>query len=331
MDILFSILIIFCALSGLWLTIYIRTKKEHHSKMVCPLHADCDAVIYSEYSRFFGIPVELLGIFYYSTIAFTYIFLSFMPQFAIMSVKFAVLLLSATAFLFSLYLTFIQGFLLRQWCTWCLSSAALCVIIFAAALGVSEFTFISLLAEHRTLILIAHTIAFAIGLGGATISDMFFFRFLKDLRISHEESATLSHLSQIIWFALALIVLSGMGLYLPAMEELHQSSKFLAKMLVVLVIIVNGAFLNLLVAPNLVKISFGKRHEHETGELHHIRKLAFVLGAISITSWYSAFILGTLRSVPLPLSSLFLLYLLLIFIAILISHIVERKISGIHQ
>lgn len=330
MDFLFSLLIILCALSGLWLTIYIRSKKGHHEKMVCPMHSDCDAVIYSEYSHFFGIPVEVLGMLYYALIALTYLLLLLIPSLSFMSLTFAVLVVSTTAFLFSLYLTFIQGFLLRQWCTWCLTSAGLCTIIFGAALGVSEFTFISLLAEHKTIILIAHTIGFAIGLGGATISDIFFFRFLKDLRISHEESATLSHLSEIIWFALALIVLSGLGLYLPAMEELHQSSKFLVKMVVVLVIIVNGAFLNLLVAPNLVKISFGKRHDHEVGELHHIRRLAFILGAVSITSWYSAFILGMLTSVPLSFFPLLLIYLLLLLSAILISHIVERKISSTH-
>lgn len=127
-----------------------------------------------------------------------------------------------------------------------------------------------------------------------------------------------------IWFALALLVLTGLGLYLPEAEELNQSAKFLVKMIVVAVIIVNGAFLNLLVAPKLVKISFGEKHKHQPGELHRERKIAFALGAISVVSWYSAFILGMLRKLPLEFSSLLLIYLFILGGAIIGSQFMER-------
>jgi len=171
-----------------------------------------------------------------------------------------------------------------------------------------------------------HLIAAAIGLGGATITDVFFFKFLKDFKISESESEILRTLSQVIWFTLALIVLTGIGLYLPASERLLISSKFLVKMIVVGVIIINGAFLNLLISPKLVHISFGESHHHESGELHRLRKLAFALGAISSVSWYSAFILGSLRRLSFSFQELLGIYLILVVIAVIGSQVIERRL-----
>jgi len=274
-----------------------------------------------------GAPVELLGMIYYLTIAIAYgVFLAApvsMPQ----SVVFGIFSLTVIAFLFSLYLTFIQAFSLKQWCTWCLASAGMCTAIFGLAVFASSYSPTVVLAEYRTGILILHSIAAAIGLGAATITDIFFFKFLKDFKISEPEADILHTLSQVIWFALALIILTGVGLYLPASERLLESSKFLVKMVVVSVIVVNGAVLNLLISPKLVHISFGESHEHQSGELHKLRKLAFALGAISITSWYSAFILGALHRPPLSFLELLGIYLALITLAVAGSQLVEKKIA----
>ena len=58
--------------------------------------------------------------------------------------------------------------------------------------------------------------------------------------------------------------------------------------------------------------------------MHHIRKIAFALGAISIVSWYSAFILGMLRTLPIEFSSLLLIYLFILGGAIIGSQFMER-------
>ncbi len=327
MNIFPYLLLIFTAFGGFLLSFYIRHKKRSHEKMVCPLKSDCDTVIYSPYSKFFGVPLELLGLLYYGLIAVGYALFLIFPTLATPLVVFGVLSATTAALLFSLYLTFIQAFTLKQWCTWCLMSAGFCVIIFATALSISELGFISLLAEHHNFIVILHIFGVALGLGGATIADIFFFKFLKDLRISEWEAGILHTLSQIIWFALAILVLSGIGLYLPEAQELNQSSKFLVKIVVVFVLILNGAFLNLLIAPKLVKISFGQKHHHQTGELHHIRKLAFALGAISLVSWYSAFLLGMLRFIPIDFLPLLLIYVGILSGAVMVSQLLERSFA----
>ena len=291
--------------------------------MICLVGSDCDTVIQSEYSRFFGMPLELLGLIYYALIGISYgIFLA-VPSFNFPLLVFSILIFSIAAFLFSLYLTFIQAFVLHRWCTWCLISAGFSAIIFIFALVGSEFGLITLLSQHHEIILIFHAISTAVGLGSATVADVLFFKFLKDFKISEWEAGVLKILSQVIWFALAVIVISGVGLYFPEMAELNQAPKFLVKVIVVLVIIINGAFLNLLVTPQLVKISFGKKHDHEVGELHHIRKIAFALGAISIISWYSAFILGSLRSLTINFAPLLLIYFLLLIGGVIASRIFE--------
>lgn len=320
------LVIIFTAFCGFLLAFYIYNKKQAKKVLICPLKAHCDPVVHSEYSRFFGIRVEILGMAYYGLIAVIYaMFLAF-PYLSTTFLVFSILAISTIALLFSGYLTFIQAFALKQWCSWCLVSAGFTVIIFFLALFSSQFGFVSLLAEYHYIIVIFHFLGVALGIGGATFADIFFFKFLKDLRISEQEADILRTLSQAIWFALAILIVTGIGLYLPEAEEFNQSAKFLVKMIVVAVIIVNGLFLNLLIAPKLVKISFGKRHKHEKGELHNMRKLAFALGAISITSWYSAFILGMTRP-DMSFPMLLAIYLVVLGTAILISQFIDKYFS----
>ena len=170
------------------------------------------------------------------------------------------------------------------------------------------------LLENIDLVRTIHILGVALGLGTATITDVFFFRFLKDFKISRMESGVMRTLTLVIWFALVILVASGTVLYLQDMERLNQSSKFLTKMIVVGVIIINGIVLNLFISPRLTKISSDK----------YTRRIAFALGAISITSWYSAFLLGMFRAVPLSFAVLVSIYCALSLLAIVASQVMER-------
>lgn len=321
--------IILIAILGLGVAWYIRMKKNVPHGMVCPLQSDCDAVVHSQFSVFFGIPIEILGMLYYGVIILAYAVITAFPVIASELVVFLLLVMSLVALLFSAYLTFIQAFAIKEWCTWCLTSAGFCTVIFFSSLFATEFGFVDLLATQKGLLVIVHLIGVALGVGGATITDILFFKFLKDFRISHEENDILHTVSQVIWFALALLIVSGIGLYLPEASALNQTPKFLAKVFAILIIILNGAFLNLIVSPKLVRISFGQKHEHQTGELKKLRKLAFALGAVSITSWYSALILATLpRSLPFNASDLILIYLGIVLLGVVGSQIMDYFIRS---
>ena len=88
------------------------------------------------------------------------------------------------------------------------------------------------LGTYHDALLIAHVAAMALGLGSATITDIFFFKFLKDFRISSWEAGVMRTLSLFIWFALGMLVVTGIGLYLPEADVLRQSPKFLTKLVV---------------------------------------------------------------------------------------------------
>lgn len=180
-----------------------------------------------------------------------------------------------------------------------------------------------ILRDLKEYIVIAHAFAAAVGVGGATITDVFFFRFLKDSKISAREANVMRILSEVIWAALLALVITGLLLYIPDAARLNQTPKFLVKVIAVAVLIANGVLLNLYLTPKLTKISFGERHHHEPGELFHIRKIAFASGAVSITSWYTAFILGSLRSLEIEFLPLFAIYSLLIAGAIVGSQVME--------
>ncbi len=324
-QIFFSLGPIIFGLAGLSVAGYVFWKKKTAQPMVCPLNGECEVVTTSQYSKFLGIPVEKIGILYYGLIVLVYTLHALIPWLLSDTVLFFIMGITIASFVFSLYLIFIQAFVLRKWCTWCLFSAGFSTFIFVTAVFGTQIDLVGLLTHYKMLIVILHALAAAVGVGTATVTDIFFFRFLRDYRISKGEHELMKTLSNIIWFALGVIVVTGIGLFIPRSEELLQSSKFLIKMVAVGVVIVNGVFLNLLVSPRLMEISFGESHDHKTGELHYFRKLSFALGAISITTWYTIFILGSLKSIPIDFGSALALYLLLLAGAITMSQLFDRK------
>lgn len=129
MHVLLINLIAILAITGFLIAAYIYGKKKAKKKLVCPRYSNCDTVIHSDYSKIFGIPVEILGMIYYVFIgsAYTIVFI-----FGLWSANVGILLvgISMCAVLFSIYLVSIQAFVLRHWCVWCLSSAIISILIF---------------------------------------------------------------------------------------------------------------------------------------------------------------------------------------------------------
>jgi len=143
MPLLNVLIIIIASLIGLAIAGYIHRKKVAGEKLVCPIGTDCQEVIYSPYSKFLEMPVENLGVFYYLIIALSYTLFLFFPSWNADNLSFATLSLTTVAFLFSIYLLFVQIIILRKWCSWCLGSAILCTIIFVSVWSVSNLNLVS--------------------------------------------------------------------------------------------------------------------------------------------------------------------------------------------
>ena len=173
-------------------------------------------------------------------------------------------------------------------------------------------------------ILILHVLAMSVGVGAASTTDFLFFKFLKDLRISKKEASVLKHVSHLIWIVLVIVVISGAILYFPQAEVLNHTPKFLIKMIVVSVIILNGVLLHFLIQPKLIHISFHQKHKHHAGELLRLRKLAFMSGSVSMVSWYGTVVFAMLpRDFVIGLLGLLGIYVLCLIIGITLSLLVE--------
>ena len=129
MRIILTLLIILLSLSGFLIASYIHNKKRTKKRLICPMKSSCDKVIHSDYSKIMGIHVELLGMVYYFLIACSYaVLLSFQIQ--LFYLDQLLTLFSFFAVLFSCYLFIIQLAVIKKWCTWCLISATISLLIF---------------------------------------------------------------------------------------------------------------------------------------------------------------------------------------------------------
>ncbi len=311
-------------LCGVGLSLFMYMKKSQQQSLACPREQPCDRVTHSRFSRTFGIPNELLGAFYFLSV----LALIFLPLWGFSPVwdLYALFFLLLLGGLFSLYLIALQAFVIRAWCAWCLGVALTNFVLILSLAHIPVEVFSPLLSAQKTWWVIAHNIGFILGVGAATITDILFFRFLKDGSISLEEKETMDTLSTVIWGALALLVVSGVALFIPEHARLATSPKFLLKIVVVGVIIVNGLLLNMFVAPFMRRLSF----EGST-PARAFRRLAFALGGISFSSWYIAFFLGSMRKIPLVFSHALGAYAVFLLVVVVGSQIMERRIAVKHK
>lgn len=129
-EILVEVAIFILGLTGFWVARHIRKHKKEEVPLVCPIGFDCHSVVHSDYSRFMGIPVEILGMLYYAVVTIVAILFIFWSKLMPGGMTNFMGLLAVIAFIFSLYLTSVQAFILKNWCSWCLVSAGISILIF---------------------------------------------------------------------------------------------------------------------------------------------------------------------------------------------------------
>lgn len=119
---IYHIISIILSFLGLGTSSYIYYSNKKNVKMYCIIGKDCNKVIKSKYSELFGIKNELLGILYYLFIISNSIFRIIPTEILLIPVSLALLT--------SLILTFIQLFILKEFCEYCLFSNLINFLIF---------------------------------------------------------------------------------------------------------------------------------------------------------------------------------------------------------
>lgn len=181
-------------------------------------------------------------------------------------------------------------------------------------------------SEYKSVSVITHVFSVIIGMGAAIVSDILFNIYIKDKKINPTENSTLETLSKIIWVALWLVVLSGLAIYLSNPMKYMNSPKFLLKMIIVGIIIINGYMFARITHGSLRKINFRDTNVHH--KYVKIRKLSFMFGAISIVSWLIAFVLGSVPSIPVSFFTGLTFYFVLLAVAIIVSQILDIIVSN---
>jgi uncharacterized membrane protein/thiol-disulfide isomerase/thioredoxin len=113
-------------LAGVGIAAYLAFIETAQTQAVCGPVGDCNAVQQSEYARLFGVfPIGLLGILCYTGIFIAwYLGQSPRPSLAALA-NLAMFGLAFGGTLFSIYLTFLEPFVIGATCAWCLASAVL--------------------------------------------------------------------------------------------------------------------------------------------------------------------------------------------------------------
>ena len=119
---------------GLIIAFYIWHKKKNKEKLFCVFGKNCDKVIKSKYAKTFGIDNTIIGMLYYIFVMIISIVALLFPvisTFSLFAIGF--ILIVGIAVLFSLYLTCVQLFVLRELCEYCLGSTAIVIAIFVVS------------------------------------------------------------------------------------------------------------------------------------------------------------------------------------------------------
>lgn len=315
--------IIMVAIGGFILARYIGSNKYTNDHMVCPLGSDCKPLVTGRFSRFFGIPVEHIGMMYYGGIIVLYTASLFreLPE----SVLLAGLLMSGVAFAFSMYLTIIQIFVVKKWCTLCLGSAALSFMILVLAFLGYEYAFVEFAYTYRDLLKWLYLLGIVLGTVVTTFHARNFIIFLKDFVISRREERRLEMFSHTAWVALGISFLAGLGFVMTdRWREITDSSMFIVMVIIMGMLIAYEVIMNMIVSPRLVDMHFDEDLDtFDNPEHSFYRKLSFAFVMVGVVSWYSLLLLSVFTWFNYSSGELLIGYAGLLIIAVVIAMLAE--------
>jgi hypothetical protein len=163
--------------------------------------------------------------------------------------------------------------------------------------------------DWSVLIKITHLVGTALGVGGATLAEVFYLKCLKDGQVDPTESDLLKTIYLVLRIGLVLLVLSGFGYLvfyrLAGLEMYLYSSRLWAKLTITLTLLLGVAAWQ----AKLVSAKIG--------------------GGLSLASWYAALILGAWR-LPASISywQIMAVYFLLAMAVTVVLALI-RKLAGV--
>lgn len=177
--------------------------------------------------------------------------------------------------------------------------------------------------DLKTLYTILHLFGVAAGAGGAYMSDLLFLQSISDRRLNKTELRFLHLGSLFVWGGIILLVISGALLFSLDPAKYLASSKFILKMIIVGIIIINGVILHKVHTPVLKRMV--QKHLGKSADYQRFSVFMYISGALSMISWTLALILGALRSVPVTVGQGLVVYGCLVAGASIVALIKRRQ------
>jgi len=123
------------AIAGLGVAIYLTYVETTSAVAICGPIGDCNSVQQSEYSKLFGfLPVGLLGAFGYVAILIAWLYRRLRRDALARLAGPAIFGMALFGTLFSIYLTYLEIFVIKAVCMWCIASAVAITLLMLAGL-----------------------------------------------------------------------------------------------------------------------------------------------------------------------------------------------------
>jgi hypothetical protein len=172
-----------------------------------------------------------------------------------------------------------------------------------------------------------HLLGLVLGLGAATVLDLVIVRFLIRNRVTGDYWNMIEFCSKVVTAGLILLWLSGLGflIHYGAFDPSKlMNQKVWAKIAIVVILTLNGAFIHGAVLP-LVRQRIGRGLFD--GLPPRQQSLLLASGAVSATSWYVPLILGAVPQFNgLPVASILLAYAVLLAVAVATARGLARTV-----
>ena len=148
--------------------------------------------------------------------------------------------------------------------------------------------FFALLIKYDSLWRFFHIAGVIIALGSVVFADIA----LVWLKFKPKEAGIIAKITPMlslqVWLGLILISISGLLMFLPN-QAIAQNPIFQFKMLLVLIVFLNGIFLNVWITPRFEKL-VPAWHENGRG-VKNFTKIAGIATAISFLAWWGIILL----------------------------------------
>lgn len=163
--------------------------------------------------------------------------------------------------------------------------------------------------QPKTIIKVFHLAGLALGLGGAVLLDMLAIRFLIKQKISAEFYEIFKHSSQVVFWGLCLLWLSGIAYliyyYLADYHSLF-NQKVWAKLFIVVILSVNGWWIHRRILPLMQGSING--YLFKTLSVNQ-RRVLLCSSVISILSWGIPLLLGACKELNFCISAFTILFI----------------------